>query len=117
MIIEYGGKQHLAEPGSRFTVNQADLEEGQSVKAKDLLSGESVTLKVTKVFLGEKIDGLKFKNKIRYTRRYGHRQQLAMLEVSGNKATEPKKADETPVKTKSVAKKTASKKAAKKVSK
>ena len=84
MVIDYGGKQHLAEPGSRIVVNQSDSKEGDTVVANDLLTGKDVSLKVVKSFLGDKIKGLKFKSKSRYTRRYGHRQHLMVLEVIGS---------------------------------
>lgn len=98
MIIELGGKQHLAETGDRIVVNQNNSKEGEMVVAKDLLNGNDVNLKVIKNFLGKKINGMKFKSKSRYTRRYGHRQHLMMLEVIGSKknVSVPKKATAKP---------------------
>ncbi|MEX1052204.1 MAG: bL21 family ribosomal protein [Patescibacteria group bacterium] len=81
MVIEVGGKQHLADHGSKLIISGLTAQEGETIKAKDLLTGHDVSLKVLKNFLGKKVHGLKFKNKIRYTRRYGHRQQMALVEV------------------------------------
>ena len=107
MIIEFGGKQHVVEPGVRIVVNQDDSKEGDAVKAKDLLTGKEISLKVLRKFKGDKVRGFKFKSKIRYTRRYGHRQELMTLEVTDQEAkpeakpkTEAKKAPEKKTTTK-----------------
>ena len=105
MIIEFGGKQHLAVPGSRIIVNQGSAQEGDSVIAQDLLTNQNVTLKVVKIFLGDKIRGIKFKSKSRYTRRYGHRQRLMILEVGGSKESKPERVKKTATTKKTVAKK------------
>ena len=105
MIIEFGGKQHLAVPGSRIIVNQGSAQEGDSVIAQDLLTNQNVTLKVVKIFLGDKIRGIKFKSKSRYTRRYGHRQRLMILEVGGSKESKPERVKKTTTIKKTVAKK------------
>ena len=108
MIIEFGGKQHLAVPGSRIIVNQSDSKEGDTVTAKDLLSGKNINMKVIKSFKGDKIRGLKFKSKSRYTRRYGHRQHLMILEVADAKTSIPK--ETTTEKSKTVKKAVSTKK-------
>lgn len=81
MVIEVGGKQHLAGAGSQLVISGVTAKAGETVTAKDLLTQKAVSLKVLKNFRGEKIHGLKFKNKVRYTRRYGHRQPLALVAV------------------------------------
>ncbi len=86
LVIEVGGKQHLAGVGSKLVISGVTAKEGETITAKDLLTNKEVSLKVLKDFLGEKIHGLKFKNKVRYTRRYGHRQQMALVEVAGSAA-------------------------------
>lgn len=106
MIIELGGKQHLAEVGTRIVVNQGDSEEGDTVIAKDLLANKDVSLKVLKNYLGVKINGMKFKSKSRYTRRYGHRQHLTMLEVMGSNDSKPTKETKVVKKTTTPTKKT-----------
>lgn len=101
MVIEVGGKQHLAGAGSQLVISGITAKEGEIVAAKDLLTDKEISLKVLKNFLGEKVYGLKFKNKVRYTRRYGHRQQLALVEVSAAVAKAAKPAPKaTPKKAK-----------------
>lgn len=114
-VINLGGKQHLVSTGVRFQVNQVDQKEGESFEVKDVLNGQPVKLTVVTHLLGKKINGLKFKNKVRYIRHYGHRQQLSSIEVVsvGEKAkAAPAVAPEAAIK-KAPAKKPASKKAVK----
>lgn len=80
-VISLGGKQHLVSAGTHFQVNRLTSKEGESLEAKDILTGQPVKLTVVTHLLGKKINGLKFKNKIRYIRHYGHRQQLSQIEV------------------------------------
>lgn len=100
-IIAVGGKQHLVAVGTKFAVNRLKNAEGETITEQDLLSPKKVNVKVLEHILGKKIHGLKFHRKVRYTRHYGHRQHLTMLEVvsigEGNAVSAPKKA-EVPVK-------------------
>lgn len=108
-IIELGGKQHLVTAGDRVSVNRLSAAEGDRVTAKNQLDGATVELKVTALSFGPKINGLKFKNKIRYLKRYGHRQPLTLLEVVsiGGKVAETEKASTPKVETKQVVDSTA----------
>jgi large subunit ribosomal protein L21 len=80
-VIAVGGKQHLVRLGNTIRVNRLGSEAGQTLEEKDLLTDTPVTLEVINHQLGSKINGLKFHRKVRYTRRYGHRQQLTELKV------------------------------------
>ncbi len=80
-VVTAGGKQHVVRAGKKITVNQVADKEGATISLKDQLSNQQIQLKVLRHFLGEKVSGLKFKNKVRYLKRYGHRQQLSELEV------------------------------------
>lgn len=82
MIIEAGGKQHFVTAGSRVTANRVELEVGTSQPAVNLLDGSPVTLTVIEHTFGPKINGIKFKNKVRYLKRYGHRQPQTVFEVN-----------------------------------
>jgi large subunit ribosomal protein L21 len=82
MIIETSGKQHFVTAGSRVTTNRINDAVGSTVSAKNLLDGSSVNLTVVAHTFGPKINGLKFKNKVRYLKRYGHRQPQTILEVN-----------------------------------
>lgn len=97
MIIEAGGKQHFVAAGSRITANRSELEVGATLQATNLLDGSPVSLKVVAHTFGPKINGLKFKNKVRYLKRYGHRQAQTVFEVDGAPA-------QAPIKTKSTTK-------------
>lgn len=113
-VIEVGGKQHLVAVGSRIVANRVAEGEGETVTVKGMLDQRPVELRVTAHLLGPKINGLKFKNKIRYLKRYGHRQQLSTFEVisiGSKKETATEK--ETPEKKKPAKK--AAKSTAKKV--
>lgn len=87
--INLGGKDHLVTSGGQLKVNRLAAKAGESFEVKDIIAGTPVTLKVVEHILGKKINGLKFKNKVRYTRRYGHRQQLSTVEVVAIGATKP----------------------------
>src|SRR5688572_21153307 len=80
-VIKAGGKQHVAHVGTKIVVNRVEQEEGSSIDSVDELTKDAVSLKVVRHFLGKKVNGLKFKNKVRYLKRYGHRQPLSELEL------------------------------------
>ncbi len=98
MIIEAGGKQHLVVAGARVVANRVDVAVGGTVQSKNLLDGKPVTLTVVAHTFGPKINGLKFKNKVRYLKRYGHRQAQSVLEVAGGAVQADKKSDNLPKK-------------------
>lgn len=81
-VIELGGKQHLVAAGVRITTNRLKAKEGEAIELKSLEDQTPVSLKVITHSLGKKINGLKFKNKVRYLKRYGHRQAQTLLEVT-----------------------------------
>lgn len=113
-VIKAGGKQHVAQVGSKIIINQIKDEEGSTINSNNELSKELVSLKVLRHFLGKKINGLKFKNKVRYLKRYGHRQPLTELEVISIGSAKPK-AEAASKEKPTTTKKAAAKKAVKKV--
>lgn len=80
-IVTLGGKQHLVSQGATVVVNKLDSAEGTILKLPDMLSDRTVEAKVVSHQLGKKINGLKFKAKTRYFKRYGHRQNETTVEV------------------------------------
>lgn len=104
-IIRFGSSQHLVKPGQIVVVDRLKHKEGEEVSLVSLLDKTPVKLKVVSHTLGTKIHGLKFRRKVRYMRRYGHRQQHTLVEVlsigesksaptvlkAGSKAKEAKK--------------------------
>jgi large subunit ribosomal protein L21 len=80
-VVESGGKQHLVAAGTRVIVNRLSAKEGDILTLKSLLDETPVAVRVLAHQRGVKINGLKFKSKTRYMRRYGHRQEQTVLEV------------------------------------
>ncbi|MEK7202531.1 MAG: bL21 family ribosomal protein [Patescibacteria group bacterium] len=86
-IVSLGGKQHLVSQGAKVVVNKLDSVEGEILNLPDMLSDRTVQVKVMSHQLGKKVNGLKFKAKTRYFKRYGHRQQETTVEVISLDAT------------------------------
>jgi large subunit ribosomal protein L21 len=98
-IVKTGGKQYRVEPGLRLRVEKLDLEPGSQVELPVLLLGGEKTVvgapvvegaKVVAEVLGhgkgKKITISKFKAKVQYRRRRGHRQpytEILIKEIQG----------------------------------
>ena len=95
-IVETGGKQYRVESGQVIDVDLMDLGEGNTVEPDRVLligDGEKVTVgtptvegaKVMATSQGDgrdkKIIVLKYKNKIRYRKKTGHRQDYTRLMI------------------------------------
>lgn len=96
-VIKTGGKQYKITKGDVLKVEKLPkAQEGKKVifdkvlmvSDKDkvtlgapYLKGASVEATLIKNFKDKKIDVLKYKNKIRYRKHYGHRQQLAEVKI------------------------------------
>lgn len=81
-VIRLGGKQFTVEPGKIIDVPKLTNEAGQSLDLVDLLAGKKVSAKVLKHHQGPKLRVVKFKNKTRYTRTIGHRDDLTQIEIT-----------------------------------
>jgi len=110
-IIETGGKQYKVAPGQVIDVERLDVGEGDTVELDRVLfiaDGEKVTVGTptidgAKVIAtsqgdgkGKKVTVFKYKSKVRYRRKSGHRQlytRLAIDKIVGPEAKpgEPKK--------------------------
>jgi large subunit ribosomal protein L21 len=113
-IIKTGGKQYRVEPGQRLRVERMDAEAGSRVELNDVLllagdgevhSGDSVAAgaRVVAEVAGhgrsDKILVFKYKPKVRYRRRKGHRQhftELLVQEIIANGKSATAKAKERP---------------------
>ncbi|WKD60617.1 50S ribosomal protein L21 [Corynebacterium ciconiae DSM 44920] len=98
-IVKTGGKQYKVAEGDLVKVEKIEGEPGSSVALTPVLlvDGADVTTdadKLAKVEVsaeviehvkGPKIRNLKYKNKSRYMKRQGHRQNLTVIKVSGIK--------------------------------
>ena len=95
-VVKTGGKQYrveqgqtleverLGEPGSEVDLQPVLVVDGDTVLATpDQLAGASVTARVVEEFRGPKINGFLYKNKSNNRKRWGHRQTLARIEITG----------------------------------
>ncbi len=94
-VIRAGGKQYKVAPGDRIAVDLLKKDDGEEISYTPLLvvsgSGEVVTGEgcerwpVTAVVVGNvkdrKIRGFKYKPKVGYRRRWGHRQRYSLIEI------------------------------------
>lgn len=97
-VIATGGKQYRVEEGQTLKVERLG-EAGSNVDLRPVLlvDGEtvlstpadlkkvSVKAKIVGETRGKKIDGFTYKPKTNQRRRYGHRQTLATIEITGIK--------------------------------
>ncbi len=95
-VVETGGKQYrvsegqrieverLGEPGSELQLRPVLVVHGEQVLARPSeLSDVTVTAVVVDEHRGPKIHGFTYKNKTNQRRRWGHRQTLATVEITG----------------------------------
>lgn len=93
-IIETGGKQYRAEPGAKLRVEKLEAEAGQTVEFDALMlggektvvgnptvPGAKVVAEVVGHGKGRKILVMKFKAKVQYRRKRGHRQPYTEIVV------------------------------------
>ena len=94
-IIETGGKQYKAMLGQTLMIEKLDAEEGAQVNFDRVMAvigddasvktgvpsvaGAMVTGKVVSHGKGPKIRVFKYKNKVNYRKRYGHRQPFTKV--------------------------------------
>ena len=95
-VIHTGGKQYRVEQGQRLEIERLNLDpekpvelrpvlvvDGDTVLSKpDQLQGASVTAKIVGEAKGEKIRGFTYKSKSNQRRRWGHRQQYSVIEIT-----------------------------------
>ena len=96
-IVRAGGHQEKVSVGDVITVNRIKAEAGDTVElpavlhvdgdtvttAADALSKITVSAEVLNDLRGPKIVIQKYKNKTRYKKRQGHRQDLTRLKITG----------------------------------
>ena len=95
-VIRTGGKQYTVRPGDILSVERLDGEAGASIEFGDVLmvaddgavtvgtptvAGARVLAEIVEHGKGKKVVVFKYKPKIRYRRRTGHRQQYTRLSV------------------------------------
>ncbi len=102
-IVETGGKQYRVTPGQVIDVDRLDVADGGSVELDKVLlfsgdgkvtvgtpivSGARVIATVQGTLKAKKIIVFKYKNKVRYHKKTGHRQPYTKLLI--NEIIEPK---------------------------
>jgi large subunit ribosomal protein L21 len=106
-VVSSGGKQYRVEAGSTLTLERLDGEPGASITFDRVLligDGDDVTIGTPVVAgasvsgtvlgdeLGPKLVIFKFKQKVKYRRRTGHRQHLTRVRIDTINPTQAKKA-------------------------
>ncbi len=95
-VVATGGKQYkveqgqvieverVGEPGASVELRPVLLVDGGAVlSTPDELKGATVNATVLEEVRGPKIDGFIYKNKTNERKRWGHRQTLARIEITG----------------------------------
>lgn len=99
-IIKTGGKQYKVKKGDKLKIEKLDIEKDASVdfdevllvsdeKGEDLkigapkVEGAKVIAKILDQGRAKKIDVIKYKRKVRYRRKYGHRQPFTEVLIEG----------------------------------
>lgn len=95
-IVQTGGKQHRVEPGQTIEVEKLPVAEGETVELTDvllvsddtgvrqgqpLIEGAKVVGRVVKQARGPKIIVFKYKPKVRYRKKTGHRQAITRIAI------------------------------------
>lgn len=98
-VIKTGGKQYLVKEGDELKIEKVNTEKDGGISFEVLLladedgkkfelgnpvlSGVSVHANVLEHGRGKKVTIIKFKPKVRYRRKIGHRQPYSKIKVSG----------------------------------
>lgn len=97
-IIKTGGKQYKVSPGDILSIEKlvAAQKSGDKVVFSEVLlvadkdqvtvgkphvANAKVEARLVRNYKDKKIDVFKYKSKVRYRRRYGHRQNLAQVKI------------------------------------
>lgn len=95
-VIRTGGKQYLVAADQTIIIEKLDAEAGQTVTFDEvLMTGETEAKLGTPTITGAKVEGtviaqsradkvigVKFHNKVRYHRKFGHRQQQTEVKIT-----------------------------------
>lgn len=96
-VIKTGGKQYKVNEGKILMIEKLDAEKDAKVSFETLLvaSADGKEFNLGKPYLGEKVEGvviengkdkkvavIKYKNKTRYLRNKGHRQNYTKVKIS-----------------------------------
>lgn len=96
-VIKTGGKQYLVQKGDKIRIEKLPQKEGETVEFREVLllgdkigtplvEGAKVTGKILKQGKARKIIVEKFKAKVRYHKKRGHRQLFSLVEITSLEA-------------------------------
>lgn len=94
-VIATGGKQYVVTPGQELSVELLPNEAGSTLTfdqvllvsdtdtkiGEPLVAGAKVTATVVRHGRTRKVTGVKFHNKVRYRRKFGHRQPFTKIKI------------------------------------
>ena len=95
-VIKTGGKQYLVREGDILSVEKLDVEQGSNLSLEVLLIAEDdassmslgspvldkkISAEVVEHGRGKKIEVVKYKPKVRYRKRVGHRQPFTKIKI------------------------------------
>ncbi|OGY46437.1 MAG: 50S ribosomal protein L21 [Candidatus Buchananbacteria bacterium RIFCSPHIGHO2_01_FULL_44_11] len=95
-VIKTGGKQYLVKPGDKIKIEKLTGQVGDMVKFDTMLTTDEtgqkieigkpflktqVTGKILKQARADKVMVIKFKSKVRYRRKVGHRQHYTQVQI------------------------------------
>ncbi len=95
-IIQTGGKQYTVKPNQVIKIEKISGKSGDEVNFSDVLlvedtqgvrvgdpklSDAQVSAKILNQFRTKKVVGIKFKNKTRHRRKFGHRQEMTSIRI------------------------------------
>lgn len=104
-VVKISGKQFVVIKGKTITVPYQDLEVGEILKTKDLLTGKELDFEVVDQKRSDKTLVMKFRNKTRYQRVIGQRTKLTLIKNIQAEKNEKLAKVEKEIKEKSSAKK------------
>ncbi len=95
-VIRTGGKQYLVAPEQTITIEKLAIEPGQPVVFQEILMiGDTEAKLGVPIVAGAKVEGVvltqkrtvkvtgvKFHNKVRYHRKFGHRQHVTEVKIT-----------------------------------
>ena len=94
-VLQSSGKQYLVKEGDKITLNKIVdgkeniqlsevllVADGDSVKVgAPQVQGASIDTQILKTGAGKKVIVEKYKRKVRYHKKYGHRQPISILKI------------------------------------
>jgi large subunit ribosomal protein L21 len=95
-IIKTGGKQYKVQPKDKVKIEKVSKKENEEIifdevlltadgdkiqVGNPLVKGAKVKAKVLRQGRAKKVEVVKFKSKVRYKRKYGHRQPFTEVEI------------------------------------